>query len=149
MVSRLSRLSSPLLTHQSLPFSLSNRLFSLEAKVISPNANKRNYLLFFLGALGASVVISDTFLLFQESQKPKRNILLEDQFSACQITKITPINHDTKLYTIRAKNDVSAQVPFHIVIKDDSCQIARSGLVIIYSRLYSCYCTRNGNWAFG
>ncbi|KAJ3341116.1 hypothetical protein HDU91_000752 [Kappamyces sp. JEL0680] len=91
-------------------------------------APKGNYIFYILGALGAVVLAGDAMLVWEERGKPKKNILLENEFSACQLVGVIPVTHDTSLYRIRAKSPDAAllSVPFHVVVKDDSCQVARS-----------------------
>ena len=67
-----------------------------------------------------SLVAYDVYY-YQQLQKE----VLEQDFKPFSIAAIRKVNHDTSLYSIRAK---CKDWPLfsHILIKDDSCQIARA-----------------------
>jgi cytochrome-b5 reductase len=106
-----------------------NREKESEKKGQEEDGKRKVQFLYGVLALMAATVVSVDVKDFLESRsKPKQNVLLDHAFAKCQVTEIKQINHDTRLYKIRAKNDGEAAmpIPYHILIKDDSCQVARS-----------------------
>lgn len=81
-----------------------------------------------LGVLAAVVIVVDLKELIESLRRAKRNVLIDTAFAECQVTDIKQINHDTKFYRVRARNggESSMPLPYHVLIKDDSCQVARS-----------------------
>jgi cytochrome-b5 reductase len=63
--------------------------------------------------------------IYENAGKPRRNILIPTQFTLCDIMEIQQISSDTKFYKIRATNS-DVKIPFHVTIKDDSCQVGRN-----------------------
>ncbi|KAI8911603.1 hypothetical protein EDD86DRAFT_202830 [Gorgonomyces haynaldii] len=82
---------------------------------------------FVVGGIGATVIGVDLYHMYLNSLKLDHLTL---EFHALPIEKITPITHDTKLYRIKA---FGAEHPAcsHVIIKDDSCQIARPYTAIV------------------
>jgi cytochrome-b5 reductase len=74
----------------------------------------------------AGIALADGWYMYEKSNAPKKNILLTDQFTTCELKDIVQVNHDTFLYKINAKTPKEVSVPYHVVLKDDSCQIGRS-----------------------
>ena len=82
-----------------------------------------------LAFVGVIVIASDLKMVYDTRTRPKQNILVDSEFADCQVTAIVPITHDTKLYKVHAScSEKDLPFPWHIVIKDDSCQVARSTL---------------------
>lgn len=81
-----------------------------------------------LAGLAVAVVVVDLKAFVDNSKKTKQNVLIDNAFAECQVTEIKQINHDTWFYKIRAKNEGenAMPLPYHILIKDDTCQVARS-----------------------
>jgi cytochrome-b5 reductase len=79
-----------------------------------------------IGLTIAGVVLADGWYMYEKANAPKKNILLPDQFTTCELKDVVQVNHDTFLYKINAKTPKDVTVPYHIVLKDDSCQIGRS-----------------------
>lgn len=81
-----------------------------------------------LAGLAIAVIGVDAKAFLENRTKTKQNVLIDHAFAECQVTEIKKINHDTWFYKIRAKNEgeTAMPVPYHILIKDDSCQVARS-----------------------
>jgi hypothetical protein len=67
----------------------------------------------------------EAFNFYEYSKLPKRNVLNPYEFTLCDITEIKQVTSDTKYYKIRAKN-TNVCIPYHVTIKDDSCQVGRS-----------------------
>ncbi|KAJ3274539.1 NADH-cytochrome b5 reductase [Terramyces sp. JEL0728] len=66
------------------------------------------------------------FIYFYLKSQPKFNTLLPTEFTQNQVTKIQQVSHDTWLYQVYAQSGIEEfDVPFHVVIKDDTCQIGR------------------------
>lgn len=66
-----------------------------------------------------------------------------DAFEAFDLAQITRINHDTSLFRIKARvlslmegGGGTLPVPSHILVKDDSCQIARAYSPVVYDKEY-------------
>ena len=76
-------------------------------------------------------LLIDLYYLADHLKAPKRNILLQKEFTLCDILKITKLTPTTKYYVIKCKNTCSGT--FHVQIKDDSCQIGRSYTPVYYN----------------
>jgi hypothetical protein len=87
---------------------------------------KNTFINSIIGVCFVGVLIADGYYLYQNRSEPKKNVLLSNEFTMCQLKDIVQVTHDTFLYRINAKSTGSNDVPFHIVLKDDSCQIARN-----------------------
>ncbi|KAJ3261602.1 NADH-cytochrome b5 reductase [Boothiomyces macroporosus] len=71
------------------------------------------------------VVVCASLYYYLKSQ-PKINTLLPNEFTDNQVTKVQQVNHDTWLYQVYSQSGIEEfDVPFHVVIKDDTCQIGR------------------------
>ena len=75
------------------------------------------------GVLVAFLVL-DIYYVSEHLKQPKRNILLPNEFTLCDILSIEQVSPTTKYFRLKCKNSVSGCS--HVYIKDDSCQIGRA-----------------------
>ncbi|KAJ3044503.1 NADH-cytochrome b5 reductase [Rhizophlyctis rosea] len=76
------------------------------------------------------------YTLYIHEKSP--SMLDPDEFQEFKIREIIPLTHDTSLFRIRSNNrdhldPLKVPVPSSVVIKDDTCQIARSYTPITFS----------------
>jgi hypothetical protein len=81
-------------------------------------------------SLGASIMSYNVYYYFYVHEAPAA-ILSPEDFNEFALTEIVPVSHDTSLFKFKAKvlpviKGSQVPAPSHIVIKDDSCQIARA-----------------------
>jgi NAD(P)H-flavin reductase len=88
-------------------------------------SKKNTFINSLLGICFAGIIIADGYYMYEKFTAPKKNVLIPTEFSTCEIKDIVQVNHDTFLYKLNAKSVIKS-IPFHIVLKDDSCQIGRS-----------------------
>lgn len=80
--------------------------------------------------LGLAALVSG-FALFYSSERT--NELSTVGFTECQVKEIKPVTKDTSIYSIHAElKSKELPMPYHVVVKDDACQVARSYTPITY-----------------
>lgn len=79
-----------------------------------------------LAGLTIGLVAADIYYIKEHKSKPKRNVLLPTEFTECDLIDVVQVTENTKFYKLKAKNSNDYPVPYHVVVKDDSCQVGRS-----------------------
>jgi len=98
----------------------------------------RHYpLVFLLVATATTVLAYDIYYLLYIKEAPLQ-YLDENEFSSFPLESITPVNKDTSLFRFRANipDFKDMPTPSHVILKDDTCQVARSYTPITYGRQY-------------
>ena len=90
---------------------------------VGGKGQKRGSRIVLYGGL-ISFLLLDIYYVSEHLKQPKRNILLPDEFTLCDILSIEQVSPTTKYFRLKCKNSISGCS--HVYIKDDSCQIGRA-----------------------
>lgn len=90
--------------------------------------------LYFIVGCGVCVLGFDVYYMLY-IHEPALNTLTEDKFRKFKLREITQVSPTTSLFSFAALIPDAQRmvIPSHIVVKDDTCQIARSYTPISYS----------------
>ncbi|KAI8820784.1 uncharacterized protein EV422DRAFT_496637 [Fimicolochytrium jonesii] len=97
--------------------------------------------LFIIVALiGVAVTAGDIYYILY-MHEPMPATLSPEKFQAFKLQEIIPLTHDTSLFRFathypQADSPAGIPVPSHVVVKDDTCQVARSYTPITYTRTH-------------
>ncbi|KAJ1540922.1 NADH-cytochrome b5 reductase, partial [Cladochytrium tenue] len=136
---------SSLCPHAQPPF---RRAYRLEALRKTEPSRDDAWPLLIVAAVTAAIVAYDIYYFAYES-KPKIPPFSQDDFHAFPLKDIIPVTSDTSLFRFLAAVDKSSEeykrrpccnltvpAPSHVVVVDDSCQIARAYTPITYGPNY-------------
>ncbi|KAJ3275810.1 hypothetical protein HK104_003838 [Borealophlyctis nickersoniae] len=84
-----------------------------------------------VAAVASLVIGCDIYYYFVLHRKP----LVPDEFRSFELRNVTPVNHDTSLFEFDAEcHPDKFPIPSYVIIKDDTCQIARPYTPIKYAK---------------
>ena len=92
------------------------------------------------GVIAAATLAYDIYYTIYVHE-PAAELLFPDEFNEFSLSEVIPVNHDTSLFKFKAKvlpiiKGSQVAAPSHVIIKDDSCQIARAYTPINFLKDY-------------
>ncbi|KND04816.1 uncharacterized protein SPPG_00519 [Spizellomyces punctatus DAOM BR117] len=132
-----SAAASPLRS-SSFPRIISKRFFqatTLKPAKLEPHHQK----LIFIVVVVGTVVIGFDIYYFAYVHEPTPSTLTPEDFRPFKLVEKVPLTHDTSLLRFaahlpQADSPAGIPVPSHVIVKDDTCQIARAYTPVTYVR---------------
>ncbi|KAJ3146823.1 hypothetical protein HDU86_008381 [Geranomyces michiganensis] len=108
---------------------------TLKPEKLSPNQHR----LIFLVILTGTLVIGGDIIYFTFYHEPVAATLTPEDFRRFKLAEVFPVTHDTSLFRFaanlpQADSPAGFPVPSHVVVKDHTCQVARSYTPVTYAR---------------
>ncbi|KAJ3024225.1 NADH-cytochrome b5 reductase [Thoreauomyces humboldtii] len=99
-----------------------------------------NRLILIVSIVAATVFIGDAYY-FTMIHEPTPATLTADEFRIFKLAEIIPLTHDTKLLRFKANLPLADApggfpAPVHVIVKDDTCQLARAYTPITFTRTH-------------